>query len=243
MAPIFEPTVTRIGETTMSLLPDGTPAIAKWMAPMSESAGENIIEFGGRSCYESYGRPSEATNTPAKYIKRTIHEQKHYSILEHAAVVYFIEGVSRSLTHELVRHRLLSYSQQSQRFVNVTGSNFVVPPAIIDADPNLLEALAISHEANTKIYDAIVNELNPTDERELRKESREAGRAVMPNMAETHIVVTGNLRSWLEFVNKRDIPGADAEIRRLTAIIHEDLRDYAPNVFAPLTESEQLAAA
>ena len=238
--------VTRIAETDLSRLLDGTPAISELMDlnDMPGSPAEWLIEFAGRTCYESYGRPREATGDTHKYIQRTVHEQYHFSIIEHASVSYFIEGVSRSLLAELSRHRHLSFSVRSQRFINEAEAKIVLPPAIRDLDDkykdtsifdsttrrdSLIDALEGERELATETYDAIVDALTRSGLH--RKQAREAARAVLPNMVEVKMVVTGNLRAWMEMIGKRDADGADAEIRELARTIHDDLNEYASSVF------------
>lgn len=225
--------VTRIAETDLSRLLDGTPAISELMdlTDMPGSPAEWLIEFAGRTCYESYGRPREATGDTHKYIQRTVHEQHHFSIIEHASVSYFIEGVSRSLLAELSRHRHLSFSVRSQRFVDEAEAKIVLPPAFRDikGKETLKHVLINSATGNSNAYEGIVRYLS--GEGVPRKQAREAARAVLPNMVEVKMVVTGNLRAWMEMIGKRDADGADAEIRELARTIHDDLNEYASSVF------------
>lgn len=225
--------VTRIAETDLSRLLDGTPAISELMdlTDMPGSPAEWLIEFAGRTCYESYGRPREATGDTHKYIQRTVHNQHHFSIIEHASVSYFIEGVSRSLLAELSRHRHLSFSVRSQRFVDEAEAKIVLPPAFRDikGKETLKNVLIKSATGDSNIYEGIVRYLS--GEGVPRKQAREAARAVLPNMVEVKMVVTGNLRAWMEMIGKRDADGADAEIRELARTIHDDLNEYASSVF------------
>lgn len=225
--------VTRIAETDLSRLLDGTPAISELMDlnDMPGSPAEWLIEFAGRTCYESYGRPREATGDTHKYIQRTVHNQHHFSIIEHASVSYFIEGVSRSLLAELSRHRHLSFSVRSQRFVDEAEAKIVLPPAFRDikGKDTLKHVLLNSATGSSNAYEGMVRYLS--GEGVPRKQAREAARAVLPNMVEVKMVVTGNLRAWMEMIGKRDADGADAEIRELARTIHDDLNEYASSVF------------
>lgn len=225
--------VTRIAETDLSRLLDGTPAISELMDlnDMPGSPAEWLIEFAGRTCYESYGRPREATGDTHKYIQRTVHEQHHFSIIEHASVSYFIEGVSRSLLAELSRHRHLSFSVRSQRFVDEAEAKIVLPPAFRDikGKETLKHVLINNAKGSSSAYEGMVRYLS--GEGVPRKQAREAARAVLPNMVEVKMVVTGNLRAWMEMIGKRDADGADAEIRELARTIHDDLNEYASSVF------------
>lgn len=98
-----------------------------------------VPEFGGRACYQSFHRPGEKTRTNKGYLANIL-EQKHESVLEHASVSFYVTGVSRALTHELVRHRHHSYSQLSQRYVPTDNIRFVVPPAVLEAFGSLWDS-------------------------------------------------------------------------------------------------------
>ena len=167
------------------------------------------------------------------------------SIAEHATATFYITGVSRALTHELVRHRHLSYSQLSQRFVGEEDANIVIPPAIRDAkeineayyDEELgggvigaTDNLKVMADLAIATYAGLVEELQEVEGLS-RKQAREAARAVLPNMIETKIVVTGNLRAWHEVIARRTAPDADAEFQEVAGMIREELRKLAPEVF------------
>lgn len=185
---------------------------------------ESLIEFAGRNCYQSWSNPGKKTN--ADYIKNII-EHGHGSVLEHASVTFFITGVSRSLTHELVRHRHLSFSELSQRYVNMDDWSLVVPPAVDG------ESMGGLHHEVTFRYQDLVKDLESRDL--TRKQIREAARCVMPNCTETRIVVTGNLRAWRAFIDARANEHADAEICALAVEIATQLKDRFPNVFQDYT--------
>lgn len=189
---------------------------------------EHLTTLAGRACYQSFHRPSPATHADADYITKTVHGSGHWSIVEHASATVYITGVSRAFTHELIRHRHLSYSQLSQRFVNEEEANIVRPPAIeCGAEISSLENVA---ETAFQEYELIVNSL--TDDHNLpRKQAREAARAVLPNMTETRIVVTGNLRAWKEVIDRRTQPDADAEMREVMGMVRETLTPLAPTIF------------
>ena len=129
MTAIVKPRVELIAHTTLAC--DGrSPAIEGHMS-LDPDAGDmqQLIEFAGRACYQSFHKPNPKTARNKDYIARTLHGQKHWSIAEHATATFYITGVSRALTHELIRHRHLSYSQLSQRFVDESEANIVIPPA------------------------------------------------------------------------------------------------------------------
>src|ERR1700752_691796 len=120
------------------------------------SSGERLAEFAGRICYMSQHNP--ANRSTAEYLEN-IKKQGHGSVLEHAVYVLLLEGISRSCTHELVRHRAgFGYSQLSQRYVDESRAAYVVPPAII-GDAALEEAWATQMESAHATYVAQVEGL------------------------------------------------------------------------------------
>ncbi|NLG54236.1 MAG: FAD-dependent thymidylate synthase, partial [Rhodococcus sp.] len=138
-------------------------------------------------------------------------------------------------THELIRHRHLSYSQLSQRFVKENDAAVVVPPAI-EGNERLEELFARASEASRVAYAELLDALDDTlaDEpsAQLRaRKARQAARAVLPNATETRLVVTGNLRAWRHFVAMRATEHADPEIRRVAIACLRLLQGSAPNVF------------
>ena len=220
--------VTPIAETGSRLLPD-LMRLDDWSAE-----GEDVMEFAGRSCYQSFHKPNPATRANKDYLAHII-ESGHGSVLEHAQATFYIEGVSRALTHELIRHRHLSYSQMSQRFVDESSLSIVVPPAF-EGDPEAVEILKKQADKAVKKYNALVMRLESQGYK--RKAAREAARAVLPNMTETKIVVTGNCRAWRDFLYKRLDPSADMEIQRLSRELLVFLYTIYPAVFEDLAKKE-----
>lgn len=193
---------------------------------MSQAADIDFLaEFGGRACYQSWHRPNPDTRENDTYLDHIL-EEGHLSVMEHGSITFYVTGISRSLTHELIRHRHLSYSQLSQRFVNEDTAEVVVPP-ILSGDPEAIAMLEEHMSVSRAVYQNLVTRLISTGA--TRKEAREAARAVLPNMTETKIVVTGNIRAWREVIAKRNSPGADAEIQQFARGILEHLKVLAPN--------------
>jgi len=197
--------------------------------------GPALVEFAGRACYQSWSKPNPKTSTNANYIKHII-DVGHFSVLEHASVSFYITGISRSCTHELIRHRHFSYSQLSQRYVPEGDSRVVVPPGMED-DPELRQLLTDAADANRAAYAQLLAGLEAkfSDQPNAilrRKQARQAARAVLPNATETRIVVTGNYRAWRHFVAQRASEHADVEIRRLAIECLRLLAGVAPAVFA-----------
>ncbi len=203
-----------------------------WLGDSSD--GERLAEFAGRLCYMSQSNPAKrATRDYLENIKR----QGHGSVLEHANYSVLIEGVSRSLTHELIRHRAgWAYSQLSQRYVDESQANFVVPPAVI-GDETLEAGWRRQVEDAQKSYIALVDQLMErygwvADKVHRRKMAREAARSVLPNATETKIVATGNARAWRTMLELRASEAAELEIRRLGVALLRLLQAEAPAFFS-----------
>ena len=200
-----------------------------WINP--GSLAELLVEICGRLCYMSFGKGRKSNE---EFLKNII-ESKHFSVLEHANYTFLFTGVSRSLTHELVRHRHFSFSQLSQRYVDESEAKMILPSALeTDTEKRLFEGIT---EDAKNMYKSLVHLLearfaeqfeNPTLR---RKAARQAARAVLPNATETKIAVTGNARTWREFIQKRNTPMADPEIRALAAEVYGQLKVEAPFLF------------
>ena len=196
--------------------------------------GERLAEFAGRLCYMSQHNP--AKRETREYLEN-IKKQGHGSVLEHANYSILLEGVSRSLTHELVRHRAgFAYSQLSQRYVDESEANFVIPPAMV-GDENLEAIWRAQVEQAQAAYVGLVAQLMErygwvADKVHRRKMSREAARAVLPNATETKIVVTANARAWRTMLELRSSEGAELEIRRMAVTALRLLQVEAPGFFS-----------
>lgn len=209
------------------------PADVPWTT--DADGGSALVEFAGRACYQSWSKPNPATATNADYLRHII-DVGHFSVLEHASVSFYITGVSRSCTHELIRHRHFSYSQLSQRYVPESQSQVVVPPGLED-DPELREILTRAADASRATYSELLAKLEAkfADQPNAvlrRKQARQAARAVLLNATETRVVVTGNYRAWRHFIAMRASEHADIEIRRLAVECLRQLVAVAPAVFA-----------
>ena len=176
---------------------------------------EKLIETAGRTCYQSkVGNPS--------IIKSWI-KSGHESVIEHASATFRISEVSRAMTHQLVRHRLASFSQQSQRYIEENGFSYVIPDSMLD---------------NIDIYDTFEDTMNYIQEsynrlRELGIKKEDA-RAVLPNATHTEIIMTINFRSLRNFLKLRGDQHAQKEIRMLAKNILEIVMQHAPNVFGDI---------
>lgn len=203
-----------------------------WMTD-TEVGAEKLVEVAGRVSYMSFAKPRPGGNRA--YIHHLL-EVGHGSVLEHAVFNLLITGVSRSLTHELVRHRAgFGFSQLSQRFVDESECDFVEPDVIAD-DPDLHHLWMSQIRAAQAVYralsDALAEKFAGIPDRTLRrKKAREAARSVLPNATETKIFVTANARALRHFIEMRGDAAADVEIRRLALAVLATLKREAPNLF------------
>ncbi|MBE3598909.1 MAG: FAD-dependent thymidylate synthase [Limnochordaceae bacterium] len=231
---IHEPRVTLLAVTQFT-----PPSHIEWETD-TDNPAQRLIEFAGRLCYRSFHNPSGRAN--AEYIGHLL-AQGHLSVIEHASASFLIEGISRSCSHEIVRHRHFSYSQVSQRFVNEAEARMVLPPAL-EGDP---EAQAIAESvtrASKEAYARLVERLRAryahVDDPSLRRKlARQAARSVLPNATETALVMTGNFRAWRHFVRMRASEHAEAEIRRVAIAVLKILQEQAPAVFGDFTIRRQ----
>ncbi len=198
-------------------------------------AAEVLAEIAGRTCYMSFGKGRKSNQ---EYIENIL-ASKHGSVLEHAVWNLLITGVSRALTHELVRHRAgFGYSQLSQRYVDESDARYVVPPLYqrneelrakwqetVDLLRQAYENLAV---ATTDYVQQQHPEMAPRDR---RKWARQAARSILPNACETKIFVTGNSRAWRHFLELRGSIHADTEIRLLAVEVGRVLTKESPNIF------------
>jgi thymidylate synthase (FAD) len=185
-----------------------------------DGSPEGLLEHAGRICYQS-----EARGEPGRFLRARIREG-HESIIEHASITFEISGISRACSHQLVRHRIASYSQESQRYVDMVAPEFVVPPSVRD-DP---EAQAVWDEFMTRVGD-VYRALRSLGVR------KEDARFVLPNATATRIIVTMNFRALRHFVSVRCDKAAQWEIRALALEMLRQAHALAPAVFEDLYQA------
>lgn len=227
---ITEPTVTCVGRmfadraAIQKHLEGITPhAFDVWSR---DNDGQLLIETGGRTCYQSW----QGGRTHRDHIRHLV-EVGHHSVLEHASFTFLVSGVSRTLLAELTRHRHLSYSVLSQRYVNhdTHGLGFVLPDGLGDQARQAWEANCGTAMAKYRFIVAVLS--RNTDPKLSLKQIHEKARAVLPGCAETRLQVSGNARAFLDLLPKRDSDAADPEIRRLARAFRTHLERELPDVF------------
>lgn len=233
---IRDPEVYLVGRQSLD-----TPEIDRFLADHDVShwttdtdvAGEKLCEIAGRLCYMSFAKPRPGGNSA--YIQHLL-EVGHGSVLEHSVFNLIITGVSRSFTHELIRHRAgFGYSQLSQRYVDESEADYVEPDCIAEV-PELhalwLETIQRSHDAYCQLVEGLMGKFGGVPDTTLRRKlARQAARSVLPNATETKIFVTANARALRHFAEMRCNEYAEVEIRKVAARILQVLMREAPNLF------------
>ena len=233
---IVTPKIELIASTQLANTPEGGPKIEDWMSlDPSATDGESLVEFAGRGCYESWSRPNPKTAHNADYIRRTAFDMQHGSILEHASATFRFSGVSRAWLMEMERHRHLSWSVVSQRYVDANTFGAVMPPALREVPTDLAQddwEQATIRDLNSYNYFVSLLEADGVP----RKQAREAARSVLPNCTEVRGVVTGNLRAWSTILPLRAHPSADREMQEVSMLILDALEPVAPTVARHIKE-------
>jgi len=197
---------------------------------------EVLAEAAGRICYMSYGK---GRKTNAEYLDRII-SSHHGSVLEHAVWNFVVTGISRSLTHELIRHRAgVGVSQLSQRYVDESDARYVVPPLYRD-NPELKgkweNSINAAHEAYVDLVNATSEHIKKTHPdlkgTDRRKLVRQSARSVLPNACETKVFLTMNARAIRHIIEMRGSAHADTEIRELALQLAKIVKAESPNIFA-----------
>jgi thymidylate synthase (FAD) len=191
---------------------------------------EILIENAARVCYDSFDKKSEGS---ASRIIEHLIRSGHESVLEHCSATFFVVGVSRALTHQLVRHRIASYSQRSQRYVKETEPNYVTPPSILENKENV-GVSSQDQMARAKFENAMLFAWNTYNELLKMGIKGEDARFVLPNACCSSLYMTMNFRELRHFLKLRTSKHAQWEIRNMAKEIHSQLMEIAPNVFADI---------
>lgn len=194
--------------------------------PRHENDADELSEFAGRNCYRSFDRPNPKTRENKDYLAHIL-DVGHGSVLEHGTATFYIEA-SRSVLAEMTRHRHMSFSVVSQRYVDANDLGFHTPPLFRD-DEYAQQMLDCAFADAMLHYNELVD--HAESKGVSRKQAREAARAVLPNAIDSPMVVTANHRAWRYFIEARWHEAADAEIRELAGMILAELRSIAPNIY------------
>lgn len=200
---------------------------------------EALIAKAAKLCYSPVGVDEISENLTDESIEKFLNilmSYGHESPIEHVSFTFAVEGVSRSLTHQLVRHRIASFSQQSQRYVRAKQFEYVVPPAI-KADETLKKMYIEAMESSQKAYDEIADKLKEKyinsglSAVASEKKAIEDARYVFPNAAETKIMFTMNARSLMNFFRHRCCTRAQWEIREMSNLMLNEVKKVAKTLF------------
>ena len=209
--------------------------------------GEKLIASAAKLCYSPVGIKEIEDNLEGKNIDLFLNmlvDLGHESPIEHVSFTFGVEGVSRTLTHQLVRHRIGSYSQQSQRYVKLKQFEYIIPPAI-ENDERAKELFLKAMEEDQNYYDKITNILfekhyseyieeglsEKKAKQKAEKEAIEDARYVFPNACETKVVFTMNARSLFNFFRLRCCNRAQWEIRELAIQMLREVKKVSPILF------------
>ncbi len=185
---------------------------------------ERAIATAARLCYAAEGAADLMETMPEERVRSvltTIMASGHFSTLEHASYTFAIDGVSRVLTHQLVRHRLASFNQQSQRYVKFKDGFPYIAPASIQADPEAEAQFKALMDQASQVYLSLLDAGIPAED----------ARFVLPNATETKIVTTMNVRELLHFFDLRCCNRAQWEIQELAHRMLELVKPTAPFIF------------
>lgn len=180
---------------------------------------EITVALAARTCYSSK-IPENISPPRAQQLIRELIGRGHESILEHVSFTFSIEGISRVTSHQLVRHRLASYSQQSQRYVSMKEASFIIPPSIAD-NPEAQKLFSTAIEEDKKIYQELLNLGIP----------QEDARYMMAQGVATNLVFSANARELLHIFHLRLCNRAQWEIRELSHKMLGLVKDIAPAIF------------
>jgi len=192
---------------------------------------ESVVAMAAKLCYSQSDVEGLRDKTNAKdqraFVEKLV-SIGHMSPVEHVSFTFGIEGVSRACTHQLVRHRVASYSQQSQRYVKETEFDYVIPETV-KQDPVLTKSFEKYMRQAQKAYDEMMAGLNKMGI--MGEVAQQDARFLLPNAAETKIVVTMNARELLHFFRVRCCNRAQWEIRAMATEMLREVKKVAPVIF------------
>jgi|SRR6266853_886259 len=206
-----------------------------WKRTPKATSAEELVEVSGRICYLSFGR-AQSPRSNREYIQNLI-ANEHESVLEHASWTFLLTGISRSFTHQLVRHRAgFSFSQLSQQYHDESNAKSI-EPAFLRNNPEALKIWRSAIEQSKKVYAALIQPHprfragNLKSEKEHQRAIRSVARSVLPNATETKIMISANARSLRHFLRVRGAIEGDLEMRQVSALFLETMKTEAPTLF------------
>ncbi len=209
-----------------------------WKRTPNSNDSENIVEFAGRICHMSFG-DKQLTNSNRAFIENLIAEN-HESVLEHASWTFIATGITRSLSHQIVRHRIgFSFSQMSQQYNDQSSSEYIIPPDLIE-NQDVIKEFENVKKASKIAYDNIKKVIKKqkhsnSREKETEKLLRSAARSVLPNCVETKIAFSANGRSIRHFIRLRGGIVWDIEMRLFCYELLSIMKKEAINLFRDFT--------
>lgn len=209
--------------------------------PTALPSAAQLCKIAGQTCYASFSPKRTMNHDAGRYFKN-IMESGHGSVLEHANFSFLLYGISRSLTHELIRHRAgFGFSQLSQRYVSGRVLRFVERPEFQDGGKFhqlFLERIDRAYAEYHQLAEALLMEqgsgaaiLSAEAKTDLRKKVNQAARGLLPNETETIMVITGNVRAWRHVIEMRASDHSELEIRALAVRLFLCLREVEPILF------------
>lgn len=207
-----------------------------WEQRDTVSDSERLVEAAGRICYMSFG-DLQFRRSNLEYVSNLI-QRGHDSVLEHANFTLLVAGISRALSHQIVRHRIgFAYSQLSQQYKDEKNAKFVEPEGL-ELHPELRERWHKHMQDAQALYSDLMDSLSTTPSRstlstkEGTRMARSIARSVLPNATSTVLMITGNARAWRHFLLVRGAIAGDQEMRSYCVGLYRVLSQAAPSLFA-----------
>lgn len=200
---------------------------------------EKVIASAAKLCYSPSDIETLMNGLTAEKVEafiKKLTDLGHQSPLEHCTFTFGIEGISRACSHQLVRHRIASYSQKSQRYVSEDDFEYIIPPEIA-CNEGTRHIFELAMQEDMKTYNLLVDKLetryigNGMNARDAQKKAIEDARYVLPNACETKLIMTMNIRSLLHFFEERCCYRAQWEIRQMADMMLDICKEIAPNIF------------
>lgn len=207
-----------------------------WTRSDKVCSPELVVEAAGRVCYMSFG-DKQYRKTTEEYISNILH-QGHDSVLEHASFTILVDGLTRALSHQLVRHRIgFAYSQLSQQYHDESDAEFAQPPGL-DENPELKSQWLQWCAATRAMHDSLrssnlkVSASACLNSKEQLRYSRSIARSVLPNATCTTLMITGNARAWRHLLSVRGNIAGDIEMREYCFLVYQLLLSASPSLFS-----------